>query len=220
MTVHYQNSSWHDKKVIIGEAPLTDSNRINLLIGFHGADSMPENMLVHGNRLKPENTWMFFPEGPVDAGEGLWSWWQDGPRQKASVEEFLSVGDRIIQAAHRHLESRRPGSVARTCLWGFSQGAAASLVYTLLGGYAVAKMASVCGFLPELPERGEAANTKPAADILGIYGLNDDVVPSFLADHALEEMQTHGHRLSVRETSQGHEISSANLDEIRAFLSS
>ena len=188
MTVHYQNSSWHGKKVIIGEAPLTDSNRINLLIGFHGADSMPENMLVHGNRLKPENTWMFFPEGPVDAGEGLWSWWQDGPRQKASVEEFLSVGDRIIQAAHRHLESRRPGSVARTCLWGFSQG--------------------------------EAANTKPAADILGIYGLNDDVVPSFLADHALEEMQTHGHRLSVRETSQGHEISSANLDEIRAFLSS
>ena len=216
MTITYNNTAWRGKKIIIGETPLTDPARVNLLIGFHGADSTPENLLVHGNRLKAENTWMFFPEGPVDAGEGLWSWWQDGPRQRASVEQFLAAAEGIIDAAHRHLEERHPGSQGRTCLWGFSQGAAASLVYTLLGARAVAKTASVCGFLPELPEL--EAGDKPAADVLGIYGLNDEVVPSFLADYALDEMKSRGHRLSARETSQGHELSTANLDDIRAFL--
>lgn len=217
MTVRYQNTAWDDKKIIIGEAPVADPGRVNLLIGFHGADSTPENLLVHGNRLKLENTWMFFPEGPVDAGEGLWSWWQDGPRQKASVENFITAADKLIEKAHRHLESRFPGATPRICLWGFSQGAAASLVYTLLGTHPITRAASVCGFLPEMPEAGERPG-RPATEILGIYGLNDEVVPSFLADHALDEMKNHGHRLVARETPQGHELNNANLEEIRNFL--
>ena len=68
-----------------------------------------------------------------------------------------------------------------------------------------------------MPEAGERPG-RPATEILGIYGLNDEVVPSFLADHALDEMKKHGHRLVARETPQGHELNDANLEEIRNFL--
>ena len=52
------------------------------MIGFHGAGSTPENILVQGNRLKHPNTLMVFPEGQINAGDGIWSWWEDGPGQE------------------------------------------------------------------------------------------------------------------------------------------
>ena len=71
MTIKYQNILWNNKKVIIGEPATEQIEPVNLLIGFHGAESTAENMLVQGNRLKIDNTILIFPEGPVDAGEGL-----------------------------------------------------------------------------------------------------------------------------------------------------
>jgi predicted esterase len=217
MTVKYTNTEWQGKKVILGETEIEDGKSVNLVIGLHGADSTPENMLVHGNRLQLKNAVMVYPEGPVDAGEGLWSWWKDGPRQKESVTEFLSYTSEKVAAAHRHFSEKLPTATIRTCLWGFSQGGAASLVYTLYQtSPPLHKVASICGFLPELPDNA-SLHTSPV-NILGIFGANDDVVPSFLADHALDEMKAKGHQLTAKETQQGHEISSQNLQELTEFF--
>ncbi len=212
MTIKYKNISWNDKKVIIGEPD--NNNPVNLLIGFHGAESTAENMLVQGNRLKLDNTMLVFPEGPVDAGEGRWSWWKDGPGQQKSVEEFLIFTDKMIHSAQTHFKNR---SINQISLWGFSQGAAASLVYALHGSQSVFKVASVCGFLPELPPIN--LNSNPT-QVLGIFGQNDAVVPSFLADYALEEMKNKGHQVQVKETSQSHELNSENLADLCHFLNS
>ncbi len=217
MTVKYNNAEWQGKKVILGETELQKEHPVNLVIGFHGADSTPENMLVYGNKLQLKNAVMAYPEGPVDAGKGLWSWWKDGPRQKESVEEFLTYTSTIVDTAHRHFSEKIPGAAIQTCLWGFSQGGAASLVYTLFqGSPPLHKVASICGFLPELPD--DASFQPSPVNILGIFGANDDIVPSFLADHALDEMKAKGHQLTVRETRQGHEISSENLQELSDFF--
>lgn len=213
MTIQYQNAVWNNKKVIIGEPDKDKIKPVNLLIGFHGAESTAENMLVQGNRLKLDNTILIFPEGPIDAGEGRWSWWKDGPAQPKSVETFLTFADEIIQSAYNHF-----GNQSTISLWGFSQGGAASLVYALLGSQNISKVASVCGFLPELPSTDKAV-TSPAK-ILGVYGQNDEVVPSFLADYALEEMKNKGHQVQIKETSQPHELNSENLSDVCAFLNS
>lgn len=217
MTVKYNNAKWQGKKVILGETELQKEQPVNLVIGFHGADSTPENMLVYGNKLQLKNSVMVYPEGPVDAGKGLWSWWKDGPRQKESVKEFLTYTSKIVDTAHHHFAEKLPGATLRTCLWGFSQGGAASLVYTLFqGSPPLHKVASICGFLPELPD--DASYQFSPVNILGIFGANDDVVPSFLADHALDEMKAKGHQLTVRETRQGHQISPENLKELSDFF--
>jgi predicted esterase len=213
MTTQYQNILWNNKKVIIGETATEKIEPVNLLIGFHGAESTAENMLVQGNRLKLDNTTLVFPEGPVNAGEGRWSWWKDGPGQTKSVAAFIGFADEIIQSAHTHF-----GNLPTISLWGFSQGGAASLVYALLGSQKIFKVASVCGFLPELPSKN--INEKPPAQIFGIYGQNDDVVPSFLADYALEEMKNKGHKVQTKETSQSHELNSENLSDVCNFLNS
>jgi predicted esterase len=122
----------------------------------------------------------------------------------------------MINSAQNYLETRFPDANLRICLWGFSQGGAASLTYTLFGPHPLHRVASVCGFLPELPDL-EAAQ-KPPVSILGIFGTNDDVVPSFLAEHALGEMKNKGHEPTLRETSQGHELNSDNLKELRSFF--
>lgn len=216
MTMQYRNDTWAGKKVIIGQTEIDPSRPVNLLVGFHGADSTPENMLIHGNRLQLSNTVTVYPEGPIDAGEGLWSWWRDGPKQKEAVKGFLDFSSGMIEQAHRYMKENVSVNGFQTCLWGFSQGGAASLVYALAGRHPVHKVASICGFLPELPD--EPAKNVPA-QILGIYGANDEVVPSFLADYALEEMKNHGHALTARETPQGHEVNAENIQDLIRFFS-
>ena len=213
MTIKYQNELWNSKKVILGEPDRADP--LNLLIGFHGAESTAENMLVQGNRLKLKNTLLIFPEGPIDAGEGRWSWWKDGPEQQISVEEFLIFTDGIIQSAISHFKNR---SINQISLWGFSQGAAASLVYLMMGSQKIYSAASICGFLPDLPktEKNNASETS----ILGIFGLNDEIVPSFLAEHALDEFKSRGYPINIIETNQGHELTSENLEQLTNFFKS
>ena len=131
MTTRYSTTEWNNKKVILGETKIDEKKPVNLLVGFHGAGSTPENILVLGNRLTLQNTLMVFPEGPVNAGDGIWSWWEDGPQQKETVESFVTYTSQIIDSAHQHYSNIK--GTLRTCLWGFSQGGAASLTYTLLG---------------------------------------------------------------------------------------
>ena len=218
MSLSYKTTEWNNKKVVLGEDRINPEIPIKILVGFHGAGSTPENILVHGNRLQLENTFMLFPEGSVDAGEGGWSWWTDGPRQKESVDDFLIHSANMITMAQDYLNNRFKNIETQVCLWGFSQGGAASLVYTLLGTHPLHKVASVCGFLPEMPERETATNSP--VPIFGIFGTNDDVVPSFMAEHALEEMKNKGHNPTLRETSQGHELNAENLQELGQFFSS
>ena len=218
MSLTYKTTEWNNKKVILGECPINPEAPVKILVGFHGAESTPENMLVHGNHLQLENTFMLFPEGPVDAGEGRWSWWTDGPKQKESINSFLSFSSNMINMAQDHLNSRFKKLETRVCLWGFSQGGAAALTYTLLGKHPLHKVASVCGFLPEFSE--DQTLSELSVPILGIFGTNDNVVPSFLAEHALEEMKNKGHIPTLRETSQGHELSEENLKELGVFFNS
>jgi len=215
MTIRYQNQIWQDKKVIVGETEMDPNAPLKLLMGFHGADSTPENMLIHGNRLALSNTLMVYPEGPVDAGEGLWSWWPDGPKQKEAVHSFLKYASGMIGEAQKFTQEHYGHAAPKTCLWGFSQGGAASLVYALLGSHPLHKVASICGFLPELPE--DTTKNEPT-EILGIYGTNDEVIPSFLADFALDEMKGQGHTLTAKETEQGHEVNGNNIDDLMIFF--
>lgn len=217
MTIHYKNTHWKNKKVIIGESELNPAQPLRMLVGFHGADSTPENMLIHGNKLKLANTVFVYPEGPVDAGEGLWSWWQDGPRQAEAVKSFLDYTSGVLEETCA-LAKQSSDLDPQLCLWGFSQGGAAALVYSLLGSHTLHKVASVCGFLPEIPE--DCPRQIHNTSVLGIYGLNDDVVPSFLAEFALDEMEGQGHRLNKKETSQGHEVHADNITDIVQFLES
>ncbi|PIQ97627.1 MAG: phospholipase [Nitrospinae bacterium CG11_big_fil_rev_8_21_14_0_20_56_8] len=217
MSIQYQNQEWDGKKVIVGETPIQPEGPVKLLIGFHGADSTPENMLIYGNKLTVQNALMVYPEGPIDAGKGLWSWWEDGPRQKQAVARFVEFASGMVEASFRFLDQKYPGAEGQICLWGFSQGAAASLVYSLFGGHDIHRVASICGFLPEIPDEEPA---RPPIHILGIFGANDDVVPSFLADHALEEMKSRGHHLIARETGQRHEVNADNLKEVSEFFNS
>lgn len=218
MAINYNNIELNGKKAIIGESHLDIALPVSLLVGFHGADSTPENILIHGNKLSLGNTVFLFPEGPVNAGKGLWSWWQDGPRQPETVLEFIAYVNGVIDSAHKHLDLTLPGATIKTSLWGFSQGGAASLVYALLGGKPINKVASICGFLPELPD--PSAPTKAPVTFLGIYGSNDGVVPSFLAEFALEEIRNKGHHVTIKETPQGHEIKTENLTDLSVFLQS
>ena len=215
MTTNYTVSEWDGKKIIIGKTSEDLTQPVELLIGFHGAESTPENMLIHGNKLKLPNTIFIFPEGPVDATNNLWSWWLDGPKQKDSVSAFIENTSSIIEQAHHYLKTELNLTSYNTNLWGFSQGGAAALVYASLGKHQISKIASVCGFFPELPE-SESSNLP--SNILGIYGANDDVVPSFMAEHALDELMAGGHNVEINETSQGHEITSNNIEQITQFF--
>ena len=70
--MEFSTAEWEGHRIIYGQGPLDSRRPVKLTIGFHGADSTPENMLIHGSRLPLDNAIQIFPQGPVDAGEGLW----------------------------------------------------------------------------------------------------------------------------------------------------
>ena len=214
--MHYTQIQLNGRKVILGENKINSNKPIRLLIAFHGAESSPERMLIHGNRLELDNILMAFPEGLIEINEGNFSWWLDGPKQSKTVEKFLNYCDGLIEQIQDYLKINSPKKRTKTLLWGFSQGGAAALTYALLGRHHIYKVASVCGFLPETPKI--PSENKPRADILGIFGSNDQVVPNFLAEHALSEMGRYGHKMIFCETSQGHEINTQNLIKIKEFF--
>ena len=216
MNTNFSETRWNGKNIILGKPDINHHLSLHLLIGFHGAESTPENMLVHGNHLNLTNTFLVFPEGPVQAGEERFSWWEDGPNQKKTVESFLTYTTNLINHGYAEIKQDYPTLDCPVSLWGFSQGAAAALVYALLGSYPIHKVASVCGFLPEAPNSQKEGDQR--ASILGIFGTNDNVVPSFLAEHALEEMKNNGHKSEILETKQGHQLSADNINEIKTFL--
>ncbi len=78
------------------------------------------------------------------------------------------------------------------------------------------KVASICGFLPEF--QGSVIEKKEPLQILGIFGSNDEVVPSFMADYALDEMKSHGHIVTSKETAQSHEVIPENLQDLCKFF--
>ena len=216
MTINYDQTELDGKKMILGKTKINSHTPLNLLIGFHGAESTPENMLVHGNRLKLTNTILVFPEGFVDNGKGCFSWWEDGPKQKATVDAFLVYSNQLIDQMHAHINNEYSKNKCFTSLWGFSQGASAALVYALLGSYSIHKVASVCGFLPEIPKPKSKKLHNPS--VLGIFGINDPVVPPFLAEYALEEMEKKGHETDIHKTLQTHELTIENIQQISKFL--
>ena len=55
---------------------------------------------------------------------------------------------------------------------------------------------------------------------MGIFGLNDEIVPSFLAEHALDEFKNRGYPINIIETNQGHELTSENLEQLTNFFNS
>ena len=144
MTIKYTVQQWSGKKIIVGESDMQRTQPTNILIGFHGAESTPENMLVKGNQLRLSNTLFIFPEGPVDAGEERWSWWADGPKQGESVTALIEYFSNIIENTCRHMRENLNAPDFTISLWGFSQGAAAALVYALVGKHPIAKIASGC----------------------------------------------------------------------------
>ena len=217
MVINYRNSEWNQKEVILGETDLDISQPVKLAIGFHGAESTPENMLVKGNFMNLKNGIFVYPQGPIDAGNGLWSWWKDGPGQIDTVNSFLKHTHDILEMAYRCYIEKYPAIQLKTCLWGFSQGGAAALVYTMFGTTPIHKTASVCGFLPEVPD---LPSPEKKADVLGIFGADDDVVPAFLAEHALDEIKNRDFNVLSKELAQGHEINMDNLAEVSEFLNS
>jgi predicted esterase len=216
MSLSFSNKVWNDKKVILGEQDLDSNMPIRIVIGFHGAESTPENMLIHGNQLTIPNSILIFPEAPIDVDNGLWSWWKDGPKQKETVESFIPFTNTIFDHAKKYVKEKHKNASIDSFAWGFSQGAAAVLIAALFGSHPIRKAASVCGFLPELPS--EAPKPTNPIPILGIFGANDEVVPSFLAEHALEEINQIGHQAQIKETPQGHEITTENLLEINQYF--
>ena len=120
MTTRYSTTEWNNKKVILGKTKIDEKKPVNLLVGFHGAGSTPENILVLGNRLTLQNTLMVFPEGPVNAGDGIWSWWEEAAASLLWIFR-CSTGAEIPRQSGAHECEPAPGEGIYNCQNGCRQ---------------------------------------------------------------------------------------------------
>ena len=138
MTVHYKNAQWNNKKVIIGEsdlnsdqpsAPVDRFSWSGLHAGEHADPRQQTETEQHGLRLSRR----------ADRCQGrALELVARRTAPEGGGHSFLDYTAQIVDEAHRHLKELTDHD-PKICMWGFSQGGAAALVYSMLGSHPLHK---------------------------------------------------------------------------------
>jgi phospholipase/carboxylesterase len=101
-------------------------------------------------------------------------------------------------------------------LWGFSQGAAMSLVLGLRGQVAPAGAVPMSGFLPSQVKAWDTFDTR--SKYLLVHGTSDEVLPPASSLSALKFLMQHGIRAEYHEYRGRHKMSLDSIAYINNWL--
>ena len=189
---------------------LAGGDRLLVLLHGHGDD--PGLLATRRPELDPQATWtVAVPTGPVVLPDGAPAWFDDGSPADADRLR-AALGAALTEAG------RASGTDPATAVVvGWSQGAAAALTLATAEGWPrVAAVAAVAGWLPTLDD--VAWSPDPGATVLGVHGVDDEVVPLPAGRAAARLLARAGAAVTWTEHDAGHELTPAMLADVAAWL--
>jgi phospholipase/carboxylesterase len=214
-----------------------------VIVLLHGWGAPGDDLVPLGEELAQARTRFFFPAGPLTEVGGGRAWWHlDDPSDRpahASADRpnagephpRLLAARTAVQEVLRTVKGRYQPD--RLMLAGFSQGAMLALDVALAASAAQAGAGSQSGAsgvvpidrvavlsgvllqdsLPSLHAPGAAA-----LPILIAHGRHDPVVPFAGGETMKEILKAHGHAITWRPFTGGHEIPGTTVEELRTFF--
>ena len=159
------------------------------------------------------------PRAPLEHDTGGFIWF------KYRIARHQPDGDSLKESLARlryflsALPDIYPLDPARLALIGFSQGAAMShtLVLTSMQ-LELAGLASLAGFIPDLPELAEPANHLTGLPLFIAHGSRDEIVPLERARQTRDRYQRLGAEVTYSEHSTGHKIHTEAMRALKKWL--
>jgi phospholipase/carboxylesterase len=196
--------------------PPQSSEPAQLLILLHGWTGDENVMWIFTRRLS-RRYWLLAPRGPVSAPEGGFGWLPPDSGLLATVQEFRSVIDSLLEridawALQKGVDSRQ------VSLMGFSQGAAAVYAAAMMYPERVWAAACLAGYLPGRGELLESRSALAGKPFYIAHGSLDETVPVSQARHAVAALKNLGASVTYCEAEVGHKLSAGCLNGLETFF--
>ena len=189
-----------------------------LLVLLHGRAAEAKTIFSIEGLLDPRFHIVAF-QAPFTSELGGFEWFR--PEEKEQRRE-LWQGDRFSDAEKQLTESipdyvsRSGVDPSRIFLWGFSQGAAMSLILGLRGVLRPLGVVPMAGFLPS-PIKQWPTLDKHAKYLL-VHGTNDEVLPTSSSLSALKFLLEHGLSAEYHEYRGRHKMTLDSIAYINNWL--
>jgi phospholipase/carboxylesterase len=196
----------------------TENGKPPLVILLHGRAAEAKTIFSIEGLLDPRFHIVAF-QAPFESALGAYEWFR--PEEKEQRRE-LWEGDRF-SAAEQQLTQDIPFYLSQAevdptklFLWGFSQGAAMSLILGLRGVIKPKGVVPMAGFLPSPIKRWESVDRH--AKYLLVHGTNDEVLPTASSLSALKFLLEHGVRAEYHEYRGRHKMTLDSIAYINNWL--
>ena len=159
------------------------------------------------------------PRAPLEMEEGRFVWFNfQSSREQPDTDSLRQSLDKL-RYFFTGLPDIYPIDPDRLVLLGFSQGAAMgnSLMLTLTKPQ-IAGMVSLSGFIPDLPELVEPANTLTGLPVFIAHGSRDETVPVERARRSRDVYQRLQAEVTYREYSTGHKVHTDGMRALKQWL--
>jgi phospholipase/carboxylesterase len=190
----------------------------------------PAVVLLHGwggdecamwlfQQVVPKIAAIITPQAPIELDAGSYVWYKYRASRDQPDETSLQAS--LVKLRHflDALPNIYPLDPARLVLMGFSQGAAMSHTLVLTSTQPeLAGLASLAGFIPDLPELIEPANRLTGLPLFIAHGSRDEIVPLERARQTRDRYQSLGAEVTYREHSTGHKIHTEAMKALKKWL--
>ena len=197
-----------------------DPSNIRFGLMLHGWSGNESSMWVFANQL--DDDWLLVaPRAPYpihsNAQSGF-SWTDEGVDHWPQFKDFLSVVNDLNNDVRELTGNFSSVEIENFAVFGFSQGAAISFVYSMIHSDKVSKLGMLSGFIPA---DSEGFIKKPEKSDLKIFlghGSLDEIVPVFNVQEANSLLKNAGYSPHLCISEAGHRLGSDCFKAFSKFM--
>jgi predicted esterase len=198
--------------------PEVSPDKVAILI--HGWTGDETSMSVFAKKLG-EDWLVAMPRAPfptADPDLGGYSWVDRSIREWPVYQDFLPGINWLKETMDQLLEGHGLPSSYPVHLSGFSQGAAAAVVYAAAVPKQIVKLALLAGFIPDLSEGFFNSPDFKRIDVFIAHGEKDETVPVSSAQKAKDLLDENGNQVQLCLSDVGHRLGKECFEAFSAFM--
>ncbi len=205
----------------IEQVPMFVNKDTKLIVLVHGRGG-DETSLFSKKSVLPENAIVIAPRGPIDMGGTASFGWYNVTNGKEAPEpvEAEAENSRVALAAFiKKMQKKYHINAEKTVVWGFSQGGAMALSMVLTYPDVAKTAVNTSGrILDQFVPKFQPKTVLEHVIVFSGHGTNDKLLPVKFAKNNKETLAKKGVNIELHEYPIGHELSEAELKDIKEWL--